>query len=513
MGSIITSTFLEKLRNSHREECNSIKAQLQNVCFQSEDNRKYVAASRLLIRKTTNTTISTEECLLVAFAPDNHLLHQDYVENSLEFFLACREQRETVDIHEIVRWAIAAITDSKKQAVREYLGLSERRQDFASVLRNCITKTWLETDEGIQEILKVSSQQEQLERALQGKISWSEVSKNSQQEDDEDWDEISDESNPDEILDIHNWWQTNHGTEIQNYNERLYPVDIDELKQRLQNDERSAWLMLFFLGAAHTMGRTKNEQHRGFINLCLHKGWWETFSAPKPQDRATEWMSILNDYMESQSDDNTWNYWMEKFPVIYRIASYLDAYIAAFRSVENILSDFDLRLITVPRSNPAFQGGGSDAPPLPIGIGVNFVLRELVRLEILQPTTKSYVHPHCFVPKANVRRALMSLGCEDLNKSDYRCSRNIYQFLQTEFRRLELEGEPTFYNCFDIPFELYSKHLELAGIRVREDIGWYENISEEEHRQYELADVRTSSKDGDFVTLWNGRVIPRAYMH
>lgn len=90
----------------------------------------------------------------------------------------------------------------------------------------------------------------------------------------------------------------------------------------------------------------------------------------------------------------------------------------------------------------------------------------------------------------------MFLGCEGLKESDYRCSRKIYQFLKREFPRLNLEGEPTFYNCFDIAFELYSEQLNPTGINVRDDIGWYEVISEEDHHQYEIADVQTSNTDG-----------------
>jgi len=401
------------------EECDRIKAQLQNVRFQSQDNRQYIAALRLLVKGA-----SKEEDLLAAFAPNNRLLHQDYAgNNSLEFFLASRERRDTVSEQEMVEWARNANTNDKKQAVREYLGLGERKQAFANALRNAIAQTWMENDPGIQEILKVNSHLQQVERAIKGEIYWAELNNSLPNENDDGSDEgITLEPEPpsaEKILrNICNWWKANHAIEVRKYNDRLYPIGIDELKQKLQDRDRSAWLMLFFLGATHMMGRTKHEQHRNFVQFCLNQGWWQTFSAQNPCRHPDEWMGVLNDYMESQSGDTEWYFWMEKFPTIYRIAYYLDAYIHSFLSIDKINKQFDLHQIIAPRSNPAFQGGGPDAAPMRLGIGVNFVVRELVRFGIVE--LNDYIVPHCFVPRANVRRLLSHLGCYGLRDSDYK---------------------------------------------------------------------------------------------
>jgi len=486
LGGIITSDFVKNLPILQREECDRIKSELNNICFESEDskedNKQYITASRLLIKRTNRE----EESLLAAFAPNDRLLHRNYyVENSLEFFQACRKQRETVELNEMVHWALAANTDAKKQAVREYLLFGDRRQTFASELRNSIAPTWMENDQGIQEILKVNSQQEQIERTIKGEFSWVDFTNEwSQREKLEIGSENILKNTPfniNKILkNIYGWWESNHITEISKYNDRLYPINIDELKQKLEKRDRGAWLILFFLGTTHRMGRTKHEQHKEFIKLCLQKNWWETFSTSNPQAHPAEWMDVLNDYTESVSDLTTWNYWMEKFPSIYRIASYLDAYMDSFCSVEKIQNDFDLDCVIAPRSSPIFQGGGFDAPRLPLGIGANFVVRELVRLGIVQ--ANEYVIPHCFVPRANVRKLLTFLGCDGLDAPCYKNSKNIYRFLRTRFNELDLSNFPTFQNAFDIPFELYSEdcsraqHLNLNEIYLKEDY----NFNEEE---------------------------------
>lgn len=481
VGQLITPDQLREWKTSHQTEYEIIYSVLveQAVFFQSEGGQ-YTSARQLLIR-----TQPEEEGKLVGFAPHTQVLDSAYKDHALQFFLACREQRATVPIEDLVTWAKAANTNIQKEAVLNYLVSGERRGQFAAFLKKAITGTWMEGYPGIRETLEINDQQAQVERAYRGEIEWSQVLNNYGLSTTAGITPsiLNDETvEPDELLrNIYDWWQVRHQIEIKDYNQRLYPIEVENLQQKLRARDRGAWLMLFCLGATHTMGRTKHEQHREFINLCLQEGWWQIFSTSNPQSNHGEWMGVLNDYMKPSLDNTTWNYWMEKFPTIYRIASYLEPYIDSFYSVENIQSHFDLGRITAPRSNPAFQGGGPDAPPLPLGIGANFVLRELVRLKILQPTSNIYVSPHCFVPRANVRRTLMSLGCEDLNKSDYRYSRSIYQFLQKEFSRLNLDDEPTFYNCFDIPFELYSKQLNLTEIKVREDIGWYDDISEEEH--------------------------------
>jgi len=485
LGKIITRDFLRDLQSirSHHEERDRIKSQLNDVCFESKDNKQYIAVSQLLV-STKNT--GEEEKLLSAFAPNCRLLHKDYIGSSLEFFLTCREQRKTVPIPEMVNWAITADTEEKKQAVRQYLGSGERKQEFTTALRCAnIGGTWIKIDNGIKEIFKSNSQQEKVHQAIKGEISWTEVSSSSLNE---NRDEIAPEITPEitilnlkgTLRQIYTWWQKNHADEIRKYNDLLYPIGIDELRQKLQKEDRSAWLMLFFLGATHMMGRTTHEQHRDFIQFCLDRGWWQRFSAPNPCSHPDEWMGVLNEYMESQSDGTKYYLWMEKFPSIYRIAYYLDAYIQSFLSIDKIKEPFDLYQIFAPRANPDFQGGGPDAAPMRLGIGVNFVVRELVRLGIVEDPN-NYIIPHCFVPRANVRRLLSRIGCDGLNSPDYRHSRSIYKFLLDYFNELRLPVPPTFQNAFDIPFQLYSEKfsqtnlLALSEIDIEEDFEFNED--------------------------------------
>ena len=358
----------------------------------------------------------------------------------------------------------------------------------------------MQNDSGIINLLESKVIQEKQKLALQGEIRWDEVSP-------VDDPSVSpphvDKWDSNLLVEIYEWWEDNYSKEIEKYNRSLYPIDIEEFKGLIEDSDRSAWLMLFFIGATYTMGRTQNEQHRDFLRFCINNGWWDIFSKPEPEALSQEWMNIIDEYLDSLSNNTTWYYWIEKYPNIYQISKYLEEYRESFLRAERIRSNFDLDSLTNPRLAQDLSGGGVDAPPLRLGIGANFVIRELVRLDIIDST--ELIREHCFVPRANIRKIMMKCGCQELQTPDYRYSKIIYNFLTDQPEKLDV----TFKNCFDIAFEMYSQsfHLDLSDFRVRDDVGLYEIINEGKYTQYE----RSSGVNGECITLSDGRVIPNPY--
>jgi hypothetical protein len=466
LGTVISIEFLETFNDTEGEELQNF---LQLLHFKSQTGEAFPAKKLLLIN-----TEEPEEKRLAAFASANWLLHADYSNTSLNFFLACRLQCKdvltSVPIEELVRWAKAADTENKKKAVLDYLILGDRRLDFAKQLRLIIAKTWMESYLGIKDQLGMNLQQDLAERASRGEIAKSQVYSEATIPETETAPQLEPVDAEIFIQRIYDWWQENRRSETQRYNKRLYTVEIEEFKRRLSDNHRGAWLTLFFLGFTHRMGQKTHEQHRGFIKFCEANDWWRIFSKMEPHNHHTEWMGILDKYMESQVDDTKWNAWIEKFPSIYRTSKYLLEHIQSFRAMDQYTESFDLRDIMAPRRNQHMSGGGVDVPPLNLGIGANFVVRELVRIGIVKDTP--YVIPHCFVPRANVRKVFTFLGCEDLRDPNYRNSRKIYSFLK------EHSNDPSFSNAFDIPFEIYSEdksRIDLDSWTVNEDDRFDEN--------------------------------------
>ena len=162
--------------------------------------------------------------------------------------------------------------------------------------------------------------------------------------------------------------------------------------------------------------------------------------------------------------------------------SHLEAYSQAFLAVNQWRRPFALSQITVPRASEIFQGTDIDAPPLApiLGIGCCFVMRELVRLGHIKGL---HTHHHCFEPVEKVRKLLARLGCSSLEARDgypWEMSKVIFDFLN------EHCDDPTFQGGFDLPLLLWQAKCVSLPL--------------------------SPSADGDFVTLSDGRVIPRSYM-
>lgn len=82
--------------------------------------------------------------------------------------------------------------------------------------------------------------------------------------------------------------------------------------------------------------------------------------------------------------------------------TWLDDYARTFLWLNHCDRPHSLRTILTPRANPAFQGGGPDAPPLGsvLGIGACYMLRELVRLGAVN---NPLFYRYCYVPTKQVR--------------------------------------------------------------------------------------------------------------
>jgi len=466
LGEIVTSEFLRS--TTIRSEYDRIKPILEGVCFQSENNRTYVLAAHLLVRLANNA----EERLLAAFAPSNLLLHSDYIDSSLDFFLVCREQRETVAVEDMVAWAKAADSDEKRQAVREYLGLGERKLVFANALRNSIIGTWMEQDEGVAQILKVSSQQARVEQAIRGEITWDEVGNgfaNESQEEEEENEPLrftppDDNKVRDILKKVYKEWSVRGDSWIREYEGSVYPHDKFPVSSEKDDDvqdnqkARENWLILLFLGATHTMGYFNDGSHRKFIELCQEKDWWKTFAKPSPQENSDEWIKIIDTYLKSTSDKMEYWHWMKNFVPIYQLSRYLKEYsidiFCALNQQQKSLDSLDDILKT--KSSDTFDSGGVSVPSLSktLGMGAHFIIRELVRKEVIcGDKVLQNIYPYCFVPTKKVRNIFSRLGCfkqDDIKKWDETHSKEIYKFLKSH---LDLEYHSLLHRDFDLPFQ------------------------------------------------------------
>ncbi len=250
---------------------------------------------------------------------------------------------------------------------------------------------------------------------------------------------------------VFDWWRVHGDTWTGQYEQKVYP---DGRLYAVRRDfhtsdlrDRREWLSLFLTGALHTMGRQKPVQHAGFLRLCDRKGWLNTFADPVMN--AANWMHVLEEYLEENSDQLAYYQWMSQFLRIYHLARWLPEYVEGFLAVNRARNVDEIPQIVTPGSATMFQGGGPIGPAIhrTLGLGFCFVIRELTRQQVL---TTPLAWPHCFVPSESTRDVLWRAGCDDVADNSSRgiaWSPLIYSFLEQHLG----PDKANFLGAFDLP--------------------------------------------------------------
>jgi hypothetical protein len=234
------------------------------------------------------------------------------------------------------------------------------------------------------------------------------------------------------------------------YELRLYPygqrpqLDTDPEKLRHDTFTRKQWLILWLLGAFHTIGRTRDQQHRNFLELCEQHGWLDVFAAAQsvfPEERSDEYLTVLDEYFSDHGQWLPFYHWFRQYVTIYKSSRWLH------EDVELVLeADKGTETISLDHTFTARLVAGFDAPPSAqaLGIGRQFILRELVRFGVLHNTR---IHEQCFVPVARVCRLMERIGCTG----------GIYASL----RRYLGPERATFGGAFDLPLLFVAENEAL----------------------------------------------------
>ena len=256
------------------------------------------------------------------------------------------------------------------------------------------------------------------------------------------------------------WWDRDGAALVKKYELRTYPDGAPpQLNARFSERDRfecENWLSLFILAALQTMGRVKPEQHRGFLETCKRRGWMEVFA--DPGSTAERWIGVLDNYLDTETNESLFYQWVRQFVSIYQIARSLREYVGVFLDIDKHTDRFDFDQILTPRTASTQSGGGWDAPPLTrvLGIGACFVVRELVRMGVL---SSRHAHDHAYVGVGRVRNVFVRLGMSDLRGegASYRHSSQIHRFLIDHLG----PDRAHFDRCFDLPFLAIAESAEL----------------------------------------------------
>ena len=255
------------------------------------------------------------------------------------------------------------------------------------------------------------------------------------------------------------WWDAAavRNEVISDYEKAAWPAWLrrDGIAEGLQSDSVDHWLALLVLGACRSLGRTRAHQHRSFLELAHGEGWWDVFKAP---DEPGAWMEVLRDWQDGASANLAYPQWMSLFPAIYQLSRYRNVYVRLLRSAgrrpENM---YQVTRLLAPRVDVALTGAGThfDAPPAPLGMGLHWVLRELVRLEVVRG---EHLFPDCWVPSEQFLNVLRPFGltCDEGLDNPER-ARAIFDFLAPVLGT----ATPNLHRAFDIPLRHVSSNPDL----------------------------------------------------
>lgn len=451
-----------------REKLSSI---LKTLMFEASNNTARRPNNLLVATKPKHTLANDDEPLRAAFAPERFILNHAYDKRSQDFFFSCREKIEVL-VEYMTQWALQAEDSHQRTATLRYLLDGEHAHRIAKEIRDTnLMGCWLYelhpnspyfegwTDRERKELLfRVLPPLHDLERFMN-------IAEDVN--DDEIPENLFSSDDPQKTLEkLYQWWQSVGREKLRLYEQQWYP---NGRNPQLADDEagninRSDWLTLLMLGHCHTLGRQRPEQHRGFIETCQRRRWWNTFSAPHPENRPDEWMKILEDYIGSQIDNTPYEHWMNRFPAIYRFSRYLDDCAGIFLSLDQRENIKNLSIVLNSKADPSQQGGGYNAAPVArtLGIGACFVLRELKRQGLIQ---KDHVVPHCYVPVKRVREMCTQLGCQGLDdNAGTQASTVIHRFLCNHLG----PEKATFEGAYDIPLQMC-----LEELRKNKDFSLY----------------------------------------
>ena len=257
----------------------------------------------------------------------------------------------------------------------------------------------------------------------------------------------------DQFLD---WWDDDaeRAKVISNYERRAWPLWLHSVGDGLRRTDDSVdhWLALLVLGACRSFGRTRDQQHRSFLEMAHREGWWDVFKDP---DEPGAWMKVLRDWQDGALAKLAYPQWMSLFPAIYQLSLHRGDYVDLLRSAEQRENMSGVTGLLAPRVDEELSGTGIDAPPAPLNMGLHWVLRELVRLEVV---SGEHLFPHCWVPSEQVLNFLQPFGLElDKSLPNAEKAQAIFAFLAP---RLGTEA-PNLHRAFDIPLRHVAGNKDL----------------------------------------------------
>lgn len=460
LGQVIMSTAIEK--EPLNQERHEILKETSQAEFRAQDGKWRP------VRFLSSKHVSNDEALRCDFAPDEALLHEEYGDDSLEFFKVARMQSGySPSVHLLSKWVSSARDESRRRAVLRYLVRGPQGADLAQSLRDDLPNWMAEVTEQLSSHQLLNGwNDEELKilfvRLVPGRFDVPTPTIVSPPR-------RTDVSN---ILEkLHEWWMTAGQNERLHYKTSVYPESFYPACLSDTGD-RVAWFTMFALACYQLLGRTQDGQHRNFIEDGWNEGWWKDLAKSEPPDDVRPWLDRLARWSAADRFDQTYHQWERTLVDLYTIARWLKVYVELFLTFPRIVKGHNhlppLDTILRPMDSPLVQRVGLDAAPIDrsLGIGANWLIRELARNGVYNPAQAKLVAPYCWAPVARVRNLLGRLDPNLHLTADKDASPVIHNFMieHLDAERALFDGD------FDLPLQIVTREPHRDRLN-----GWFED--------------------------------------
>ena len=442
LGSVITINRIEN--GTLRQEKKNLYRISKNSHFQAKDG------SWRPVRDLSSELLGKDEKLICQFAPTSSILHSSYRDTALKFFEVARSQSgygpNSVLLH---RWAVDATDLDRQVAVLRYIITGNQGQTLAAAIL-ADRPDWLPPSLSDCVNTLLSDWMDEDRNQLLVKLYPSDIPVPIP-------DPVQPESNPTKILeDIFDWWVENRENKKLEYQRSLYPCFFEPSKLRETHD-RTTWFTMFALACFQTLGRTREQQHQSFITRSWQDGWWCELAESRPCDNAQQWINRLENWSATDNDYAGPQFlpWRRRtFVDLYTIARWLDEYVEIFKKLPRIIENcgkFVLSDLLQPSHSQYLREIDTARIDSLLGIGANWMIRELLRQGVYKSHDKDLLAPYCWSSTQRVRNFLFDeLGYDAKFSGKIDESPYIYDYVSQHLDDANFKGD------FDLPLQIYS---------------------------------------------------------
>ncbi len=403
-----------------------------------------------------------EERRLCAFAPAKHLLDKQYTGAALEFFRVARERSGFgPQSRDLGGWAseIPAEDQGRQTAALRYIIEGRQGREFGEEIRRYRPGwlTWPSSHLRISPLLSgwTEKEKDDLLYALQGRDAF--------------LPQMPVQPPPPEpttvLAAVHAWWRAEGSGLGASYAERTYPGHFSPSQLR-ESQDRTAWFTMFALACFQSFGRVQDRQHKSFIEDGFRDGWWQELSESRPPEDVQSWLERLERWSAPDYFDQQYLTWRRTFVDLYCMARWLDEYREVTVKLPRIIEEhgvISLNGALQPSYWPPAMRLSIDAAPMnrSLGIGMNWMIRELLRHGAYEPQDEHLMIPYVWAPSQRVRILLNDLGADVGERADKEVSRTICDFVTRH-----LGDDRRFDGDFDLPLQLITRRRHRDALET-----------------------------------------------